>query len=54
MLRQHMIKEHPSDAAGRFLQSPYWTEIEQLLFRANIVDRMTSRGSSVPLRPFSG
>jgi hypothetical protein len=45
MLRQHMIKEHPSDASGRFLQAPYWKEIEDILFDAKVVDRITGKAT---------
>jgi hypothetical protein len=46
MLRQHMIKEHPSDMAGRFLQFPYWRDIEKILFRARLLDRIEGKATS--------
>lgn len=52
MLRQHMIKEHPSDAAGRLLQQPYWKDIEDILFRAKFLDRIKGKGTGGPAASF--
>jgi hypothetical protein len=41
MLRQHVIKEHSSDAWGRYLQSTYWKDIERILFEHDLIDRIT-------------
>jgi hypothetical protein len=46
MLRQHMIKEHPSDPAGRLLQDRYWKPIEKILVEAKLIDRLQNRGTS--------
>jgi hypothetical protein len=46
MLRQHMIKEHPTDQYGRFLKDGYWRDIEFILKVAGQIDRIPSRGTS--------
>jgi hypothetical protein len=45
MLRQHMIKEHPTDAAAHLLRERYWKEIEGILFERKIIDRIPSKPS---------
>jgi hypothetical protein len=47
MLRQHMIKDHPTDAAGRFLKENYWPEIEKILAEHKMADRITKPSAGV-------
>jgi hypothetical protein len=46
MLRQHMIKEHPTDQYGRYLKDGYWRDIESILKVTGQLDRIPSRGTS--------
>jgi hypothetical protein len=41
-----MIKEHPSDPAGRLLQDQYWKPIQDILFGEKYLDRLEKRGTS--------
>jgi hypothetical protein len=45
MLRQHMVKEHITDPAGRLLHDKYWKDIEQILFKKNLLVRLENRGT---------
>jgi hypothetical protein len=40
MIRQHMIKDHEDDDAGRLLRHNLWEPIEQILSENKIVERM--------------
>lgn len=46
MLRQHTIKEHPTDAFGRLLQMRYWPEIEEILFATGHMERTERRATA--------
>jgi hypothetical protein len=46
MLRQHMIKEHQEDRAGRLLQLSYWSPIEAILMRTKWLERIDGKAVS--------
>lgn len=52
MLRQHMIKDHETDASGRLLRSPYWEPIETLLRESGLADRVHGRQMAGVNAPF--
>lgn len=52
MLRQHMIKEHPTDQFGRLLQDELWPKIETILSDAEMIDRVEGKDSAGPSAPF--
>jgi hypothetical protein len=52
MLRQHMIKEHPSDPSGRVLAHRYWKEMEPILFDAEVIARIKNKDSKGASAPF--
>lgn len=52
MLRQHMIKDHDTDAHGKLLRVRYWAEIEQILSEADMLNRLHGKnmaGTNAPL-----
>ncbi len=46
MLRQHMIKAHHTDEAGKLLENPYWEAIEEILTKAKFVDRIEGKATA--------
>jgi hypothetical protein len=40
MIRQHMIKDHEDDDAGRLLRNPLWEPIEQILSENRMLERL--------------
>lgn len=52
MLRQHVIKDHETDQYGKLLRSLYWTDIEQILTSAGLLDRMRNKPVSGMNAPF--
>lgn len=52
MLRQHMIKDHESDAAGKLLTSPYWSQIESILRDESLIDRIHGKQAAGTNAPF--
>lgn len=52
MLRQHMIKDHESDQSGKLLRSRYWTEIEEILTSAGLLERRRNRQVAGANAPF--
>ena len=52
MLRQHMIKDHETDASGRLLRSPYWAQVETVLREAGLIDRVHGRQMAGANAPF--
>jgi hypothetical protein len=52
MLRQHMVKDHETDRFGKLLRLPYWTEIEQILTTAGLLERLRNKPVSGVNAPF--
>lgn len=52
MLRQHMIKDHETDASGKLLRSPYWEPIEEVLRESGLVDRVHGKQMAGANAPF--
>jgi hypothetical protein len=52
MLRQHMIKDHETDDAGRLLRNPYWPAIEQILTEFKMIDRVRGKQMAGAHAPF--
>ena len=52
MLIQHMIKDHPSDAQGRLLQTPIWPKIENILISENLLTRHHGKSTAGVNAPF--
>jgi hypothetical protein len=52
MLRQHMIKDHETDASGRLLRNPYWEPIETILREGGLVDRVHGKQMAGTNAPF--
>lgn len=52
MLRQHRIKDHESDEAGRVLQDKYWPHVEKILTDASLLDRVRGKQMSGVHAPF--
>lgn len=52
MIRQHMIKDHETDASGRVLRNRYWPQIESILTTAGLLDRVHGRPMAGANAPF--
>lgn len=52
MLRQHMIKDHETDAAGNLLRDRYWPEIEAILTTNGLVTRVRGKQIAGTKAPF--
>lgn len=52
MLRQHMIKDHETDAAGNLLRDRYWPEIEEILSASGLVVRVRGKQIAGAKAPF--
>lgn len=52
MMRQHMIKDHETDASGKILRNQYWPQIEKILTEAELVDRAHRKPMSGTQAPF--
>lgn len=52
MLRQHMIKDHDTDQAGKLLRSRYWAEIEEVLTAVGLLERVHNKPVSGVNAPF--
>lgn len=52
MLRQHVIKDHETDASGKVLRSRYWKQIETILSDAKLIDRIRKKPMSGTSAPF--
>jgi hypothetical protein len=52
MLRQHMIKDHETDASGNLLRSPYWEPIETVLRESGLIDRVHGKQMAGANAPF--
>ena len=52
MLRQHMIKDHETDDAGRLLRNAYWPAVEQILKEFGLIDRFHGKQMAGARAPF--